>query len=113
MLIVKGKNEKSIYIRDNVLNENSLVIETEKGSLVNVSDIDFNYAQINKLNWIVELEDLLSDYEEINAKYSNLILYLNLKEEEIEVVKKMSENIKIDVILSIQTNGVLEVTGIL
>lgn len=113
MLIVKGKSEKSIYIRDNVLNENSLVVETEKGSLVIVSDIELNYVQIHKENWKVELQYILNDHEEINNDYSNLILYLNLNEEDIKEIKKMVESITIDVILSIQTDNVLEVTGII
>ncbi len=84
MLIIKGKSEKSKWIYENFLDENTLVIDNYKTHFPNFKD-GINVLTLTNLGYLNKItEEFNNDF--VRKQYSKIVLYLNIHETDLDKV---------------------------
>lgn len=78
MIIVKGKSEKSKWIYENFLDENTLVVDNYKTHFPCFKD-GINILTITNLSYLSKILDEFKN-EYTRKQYSKIVLYLNIEE---------------------------------
>lgn len=102
MLIIKGKNQKSLWLNENYIGHNTLIIDSEGLRFPLVSQNLVYSVDVNEFS-IDALKDELTNSD---IRIDKVLFYNSVDEETaLEFEKEINKEFNIQVAVSIQTDG--------
>lgn len=108
MIIIKGKSEKSKWIYENCLDENTLVVDNYKTHFPSLKD-GINVLTMVNLGYLNKILDEFKN-EHIRKQYSKIVLYQNIPENDLNIVKTFYNELQnidntIEVVITVQNES--------